>query len=214
MNNTLYLASQSSARHKLLTQAKIPFIVVPTTVCEEEAEVSGTVHEQVQALAEYKHDGIDVPAIVAHHSPDKARPLFFVSGDTLIAGVENGRLYGKPRNRAHAIEMIREIAQQQVDVVTGMCLSVWQYNPTTQQWQQSLRETWQAGARATFIIEDDMIDEYLSACPAAMLACGATVVEEIGIRGFSEMSGSYSGTLGIDIFGLYRRLKKHGFWHY
>ena len=214
VNNTLYLASQSSARHRLLTQAKIPFLVVPTGVVEEEAEVSGSVHEQVCALADYKHSGIDVAAVTALHQPDKARPLFFLSADTLIAGVNNGALYGKPRNREHAAKMLGEIAQQEIDVVTGMALSVWQYSSTTHRWENMHNETWHAGARARFSIEDDMIDEYFAACPFAMFACGATVVEEIGIRGFSDLNGSYSGALGIDIYGLYQRLKKHGFWHY
>lgn len=212
MSNILYLGSQSSARHILLHQAAIPFLVIPITVVEEEAEVTGTVEQQVEALAAYKHSGIDVAAVVAQHKPSYDKPLFFLTADTLIAGRDNGRLYGKPRDRAHAAEMVREIAQQDVDVVTGMCLSVYRYDQSTKEWKQHAYETWHAGAICRFAVDDDMVEEYLDNCPAAMLACGATVIEEIGIRYFATINGSYTGTLGIDLYSLNKQLRNHGFW--
>lgn len=212
MSSVLYLGSQSSARHILLRQAAIPFVVVPLTVQEEDATVSGSVAEQVEALAAYKHSGLDLDALVAAHQPDKNQPLFFLTADTLIAGGENNCIYGKPQNKDHAAQMIREIAAQEIDIVTGMCLSIYRYNQSERRWTQDVHELWHAGARAVFAVDEDMIETYLASCPAAMLACGATVIEEIGIRYFRSINGSYTGALGIDLFTLNQRLKKFGFF--
>ena len=95
--NVLYVGSQSQARHALLKQAQIPFKVVELSVCEEDAEVSGNLQQQVRALAQYKHIGIDVPALITAHEESK-KPIFLLTADTLIAGCNDGLLYGKPRD--------------------------------------------------------------------------------------------------------------------
>lgn len=207
LGNTLYLASQSIARHRLLTQAQIPYVIVSTSVCEEEAQVSGSVYEQVQALAEYKHTGIDVEAVAKKHGTDT--PLFFLTADTLIYGQDSKTLYGKPRDRAHAVEMLHEIADQDIVIATGMCLSVYTYEGD--QWKCSAYEVWDARANARFAVDAAGMDQYLDECPAAMYACGATVIEEIGIRYFESLDGSFTGALGLDLFTLCKLLERHQF---
>lgn len=209
--NTLYLGSQSVARHTLLRQAHIPFTIIPVSVCEEEHVVTGTVQEQVSALAEFKHTGIEVANVVAEYQPPIDTPLFFLTADSLIQGCDNKRIYGKPRDRAHAVEMIREIATQEIIISTGMCLSVWHYNEA-QAWHCAAHEVWHADAYSGFRVSGDDIDEYLEKCPTAMLACGATVIEEIGIRSFTHLKGSYTGALGIDLYTLHQQLKRFGFY--
>lgn len=208
MSNTLYLASQSIARHRLLTQAQIPYVVIPINVCEEEAVVSGSVYDQVKALAEYKHSGIDVAAVAKKHDRDK--PLFFLASDTLIYGQDSKTLYGKPRDGEHARDMLREIAQQEIVIATGMCLSV--YVHTNGTWDRTAYEVWDARAGARFAVDEQSLDTYMNACPAAMYACGATVIEEIGIRYFESLDGSFTGALGLDLFALCKVLKKYSFW--
>jgi predicted house-cleaning NTP pyrophosphatase (Maf/HAM1 superfamily) len=210
--NFLYCASQSQARHALLQRSEIPFIVIGITVREEDAQVSGTVQEQVAAIAQYKHTGIDVAAVVRQQTAQTGR-LYFLTADTLIAGVENGMIYGKPRSYAHAIEMVQQISRQEIIVATGMCLSVWEYDKMTGQCDQLSSETWVADALAEFSVPDAEITHYLASCPVAMQGCGATVVDGIGILYFKSIRGSYSGTLGLDMFGLRLRLQRQGFYH-
>jgi predicted house-cleaning NTP pyrophosphatase (Maf/HAM1 superfamily) len=209
--NFLYCASQSQARHALLQRSEIPFIVIGITVREEDAQVSGTVQEQVAAIAEYKHSGIDVAAVVRQQTAQTGR-LYFLTADTLIAGVDTGMIYGKPRSHAHAIEMVQQISRQEIIVATGMCLSVWEYDQITGRCDQLSSETWVADALAEFSVPDSEIEHYLSACPVAMQGCGATVVDGIGILYFKSIRGSYSGTLGLDMFGLRLRLNRQGFY--
>ena len=210
-NKKIYCASQSQARHDLLRHAKIPFVVVDIAVNEEDAVVSGTVQEQVAALAQYKHTGIQVSLIARRESITQGR-LYFVTADTLIAGVTNGKIYGKPRNRAHAIEMVAQISSQEIIVATGMCLSVWEYDAVRGEWCCVANDTWVADARAEFFVPEGEIEQYLDACPIAMKGCGATVIDGIGISYFKSIHGSYTGTLGLDMFGLHTRLVAYGFY--
>ena len=209
--NRLYCASQSQARHELLQHGQIPFVVIKTSVVEEEAEVSGTVQEQVTALAEYKHSGIEVADIVLKQTKSKGR-LYFVTADTLIAGTHDGIVYGKTANRQHALAMIYQISRQEIIIATGMCLSVWDYDTETGLCERVAYETWVAQARAEYIVPDDEREYYLDACPIAMKGCGAAVIDGIGITYFKSIYGSYTGALGLDMYELSRRLTNYGFF--
>jgi len=208
--NVLYCASQSAARHALLQQAEIAFKVIPIEVCEEDAFVEGTVQEQVQKLAQYKHIGINVPALIEAHEQSK-EPIFLLTADTLIAGVTDGVIYGKPRDRAEGAEMIKAISRQEIVVATGMCLSVWLYHPEEEGWYNPVFETMVADAQAEFFVPDDEIEHYFDRCPMALRGCGATAVDGVGITYFKSLKGSYTAALGLDMFTLRQFLTKNKF---
>ena len=208
--SVLYCASQSAARHALLQQAEIAFKVIPIDVCEEDAEVEGSVQEQVMKLAQYKHIGINVPAIIEAHEESKA-PIYLLTADTLIAGLTDGVIYGKPQDRGDAAQMIKAISRQDIVVATGMCFSVWLYHPEEEGWYNPVFETWSVDAKAEFFVPDDEIEHYFDRCPMALKGCGATAVDGVGITYFKSLHGSYTGALGLDMFSLRQLLKKHGF---
>lgn len=209
-NNVLYCASQSQARHALLKQAGIPFKVIDINVCEDDADAVGSVQEQVKKIAQYKHIGIDVPALILAHEESK-KPIYLLTADTMIAGLRDGQLYGKPRDKAHAIDMLTKISQQEIVVATGMCLSIWKYHEEEEGWYNPVFESWVAQATAEFYVPTHEIEEYLNACPVAMAACAATAVEGLGIAYFKAMNGSYTGVLGLDMYELRKLLTTHGF---
>jgi septum formation protein len=201
----LYLGSQSAARHELLRHAQIPFEIVTISVVEEEAEVAGDVYARVKALSEYKHSGVDHAAILARH--EGSSPAFFLTADTLISGVLDGVVYGKPKDHADAKKMLASIGSQEIIIATGMTLAVWHNDGG--QWLERVRDTWTASAIAQFSVPSSDVDEYLAACPGALYACGASVIEAHGIRYFKTLSGSYSGALGLDVAGLYERMNAY-----
>lgn len=207
----MYCASQSQARHELLAHAQIPFVVIKTSVIEEDEVVTGTVQEQVAALAAFKHSGISVAECAVQQSHSTGR-LYFVTADTLIGGVNNRNVYGKPINRQHAIEMLQEISRQEIIIATGMCVSMWEFDTQQGAYTCITQDTWVAQARAEYVIPDAEIESYLDACPLAMKGCGAAVIDGVGISYFKSINGSYTGALGLDMFGLRQWLMKNGFY--
>lgn len=208
--NILYCGSQSSSRQELLKQAGIPFKVVALSVEESEAEPTGTLADQVLFLAKYKHIGVDVPGLILAHEESKS-PIYILTADTMIQGVADGVIYGKPQDVVHAAAMLRAVARQEIRIVTGMCLSVWKYHVEEEGWYNATYDAWVSESNASFIVPDTAIDEYLAECPWALRACAGTAVEGRGQRYFKSLHGSYTGALGLDIFSLWQRLQAQGF---
>jgi len=209
--NLLYCASQSYARHELLTQAQIPFKVISISVEEEDAQPEGSVEQQVEFLAKFKHIGVDVPALIEAHEESK-KPIYILTADTLIAGSVDGILYGKPKDYDDARAMLRAVSSQDIIVATGMCFSVWQYHAEEEGWYNPIFTSWACKNVARYSIPDDEIEAYLARCPVALKACASTAIEGIGSRYFHSLKGSYSSVVGLDIPGLHKRLKESGFY--
>jgi len=206
----LYCASQSSTRHTLLRDAGISFKVIPISVDEEDADATGSASQRAVQIAQYKHIGIDVPALIAAHEESK-EAIFLLSVDTIIQGLADGQQFTKPTSREHAIAMLRAISSQETLVATGMCLSVWQYNEQEEGWYSAAFEAWVCETRIIFSVPDNEIDWYFEHHPIAFKACGATAGEGRGALYFKHINGSYSGALGLDLYSLRERLLKYGF---
>lgn len=209
--SVLYCGTQSTTRHNLLRLAEIPFKVVELSVCEEDALVRGTTAaERAMEIAQYKHIGLDVPALILAHEESK-EPIFLLTADTVIQGVVDGYFFAKPESLEQARELIQKISSQEIIVATGMSLSVWQYHPEEEGWYNSFHETWVSEIHAQFNVPSDEVEYYFARHPIALRACGAAAGEDFGMRYFKSLNGSYSGALGLDIYSLYHRLKKLGF---
>lgn len=205
MNYFIYLASQSYSRHKLLTDAHMPFATIEQTADEESVAHDSDSKKYVQAIARAKMATIDWQMVADGHETDET--LFFVTGDTLICTSRDQKLLGKPRNRAHAREMLEEMGNQEIDVWSGMCVRV--VKKSGEQWQVVADEKRLTGARIAYHVPADMIDHYLDTTPVAMTACGAAVVEGSGMQFFKEINGSFSATMGLDIWELAQIVRKY-----
>jgi nucleoside triphosphate pyrophosphatase len=102
----LILASQSPQRRAILEQLGIAFSVVVPDV--EELE-SGPPHEVVVENAYRKAAAV---------GSGESLPVLGV--DTVVT--LGARIYGKPRDAAHAAEMLAELAGRSHVVVSGVCL--------------------------------------------------------------------------------------------
>ena len=103
----LILASTSPQRRAILEQLRIPFRVVTPTYVEADAP------------------GVDPRELVERHAEGKARSVR--PQEELVLGVDtavvlDGRMFGKPRNRDEAGEMLRALSAQTHTVVSGLCL--------------------------------------------------------------------------------------------
>lgn len=108
----LYLASQSPRRHSLLRDLGVPFQVVAAEVCEQMAGEAAAVLAERNALAK----------VEAARLPEEAAAGSFVLGtDTLVT--VGGRVLGKPGSATAASEMLRMLAGQTHEVVSGVALA-------------------------------------------------------------------------------------------
>ena len=205
MNYFIYLASQSYSRHKLLTDACMPFATIPQTADEGAVPYDSDPQKYVLAIARAKMATVAWQAAAKGNEADVT--LFFVTGDTLICTARDKRLLGKPRDRAHAQQMLHEIGDQEIDVWSGMCVRV--VKKIKNKWSRVVDEEVSSGARITYQVPDDMINEYLDNTPIAMSACGAAVVEEGGMQFFKSINGSFSATMGLDVWELGRIVRKY-----
>lgn len=107
----LYLASGSPRRRELLTLLDIPFEVLKTEV-EEQRRLEESAQEYVQRLAQ---DKARAGVMVA------PRDLPVLGADTIV--VLNGQVLEKPRDKAHAQEILSALSGQQHQVITAVSLA-------------------------------------------------------------------------------------------
>jgi septum formation protein len=104
----LLLASRSPQRRAILEQLAVPFEAV---VPQYDEELTGA----------------DPVAEVERHAQGKARSVAGIAGDRPVLGVDtevvlDGRVYGKPGDKAEAEAMLEELSGRTHEVVSGLCL--------------------------------------------------------------------------------------------
>ncbi|CFQ66721.1 Maf family protein [Yersinia alsatica] len=107
----LYLASGSPRRRELLTLLGVPFEVLKTEV-EEQRHPEESAQEYVRRLAEDKaRAGVRVAP----------QDLPVLGADTIV--VLNGQVLEKPRDKAHAQQILSALSGQQHQVITAVSLA-------------------------------------------------------------------------------------------
>jgi septum formation protein len=109
----IVLASASPRRSRLLADAGISIEIVPADIDETELPGEGPV-EMAERLAREK--ALAVAARLAH---TPGRPV--LAADTIV--VLRDRVLGKPRDAAHAVELLTRLVGQAHEVITGVCLA-------------------------------------------------------------------------------------------
>jgi septum formation protein len=105
----MILASESPRRRELLAAVGVPFRVVPSGV--DEIPLPGESPSRFVRRA-----ALDKGEEVALLHPSS----FVLSADTIV--VADGRILGKPRDRAEARRMLSRLAGREHKVYTGVCL--------------------------------------------------------------------------------------------
>ncbi len=205
MIDTLFLCSSSSIRQKLLTDAQIPFRCIAHNADETTIPFTGSLDTFVINIAQKKLESID-PQNIQHISNET---LFLLSADTLVQGTISKKIYGKPENMTQARQIISEISQESLHVITGCALA--RYQKKNLQWIQTEMVLFSAGARISFIIPQEEIELYLKRSPHALHAAGATTIENYGALYLQSIQGSYSAVMGLPLFELKEELKKLNF---
>lgn len=187
----IYLASASPRRQELLRQAGIGCEVLPSNIHEE--------RQAGEAPADYvRRVAADKARHVARLVRERGLPVRPVLGaDTEV--VADSDVLGKPRDRAHAADMLRRLAGRTHAVLTALCL----VTPAGE--HVALSES-----RVTFApLTAVEIARYLDSGEADDKA-GGYAIQGRAATFIARLEGSYSGVMGLPLYELNEILKRTG----
>lgn len=200
----LLLASQSPTRQLLLREAQIPFVSVGHSALEV-AGTSSNLDERVMQIAHEKVEAVIIPDSVRCEGCS----FFVLSADTLVMD-GNGKIYGKPRDRAQAFAMLKAQADFGSIVSTGFCCRRCRWEQGGLIVEQHIEQA--VSGRIMYAFSDDLINRYLDALSDYRGYAGALTLEGYGAQFVREIHGSYTGLLGLPLVEVREALKTLGFW--
>jgi septum formation protein len=190
----VYLASASPRRRELLQQIGVSFQVVHTTV--DEAVRSGEPpRTYVARLAAAKAD-----SGWEGRPPAGMAPV--LAADTAV--VLNGRILGKPRDRADALDMLGRLSGRTHEVLTAVALR-------TAQGLTSRISRSEVTLRVIAAAEAAAYWETGEPCDKA----GGYAIQGRAATFIADLHGSYSGVMGLPLFEAAQLLELAGVpcWH-
>jgi septum formation protein len=191
----LLLASKSAARQRLLAAAGIPFEVCAAAIDERAIE------------APLVASGAEAGAVALHLSRAKALHVSAKRPGRLVTGADqtlcfDGRVLGKPANRAAAVAQIAALSGRTHELCSGCC--VVRENTV-------LFETVCVAGLTCRKLSPAFIETYVAQAGNSILSsAGAYQLEGLGIHLFDAIEGDHSTILGLPLLPLLKFLREEG----
>lgn len=182
----ILLGSQSPRRKELLSGLNLKFDV-------KVIDVEETYPGQLV--------GVDIPMYLAKKKADAYLSqmddkTLLITADTIVW--HEGKVFGKPTDKAEAVRMLKSISGKTHQVITGVCI-----NSLTR------RKTFHVISEVRFSrLTSDEIEYYLANYKPYDKAGSYGVQEWIGFVGVEHIDGSYFNVMGLPVQRLYTELKK------
>ncbi len=190
----LILASASPRRSELLECADIPFVVRSADV--EEISDSDDPADYAEEVSRMKAE-----AVAAQISCEEGEETVILGADTVVS-VE-GRILGKPKDEAEALEMLKQIQGGTHKVITGVTLCVRSKNGLNS------RTFHEATSVSVYPISDEQLKKYI-ATGEPMDKAGAYAIQGRFSRYIRHIKGDYSNVVGLPIGHVFKELKNLG----
>jgi septum formation protein len=188
----IILASSSSRRAEILREAGIAFEICATQI-DETALAGETAHSMVARLAEAKARAAAAQLDVG------ARDCIIVGADTTVELA--GEIFGKPRDSAHAREMLASLSGRTHHVLTGLFLL---------RLPGGASKTAVETSAVTFApLTEEEIDAYV-ATGEPLGKAGGYAIQGLGGRYIPRIEGCYFGVVGLPLARLYALLRELG----
>lgn len=192
MNMKVILASGSPRRKELL-KLVLPEYEIKVSDIEEILEEGLTPYEQAARLSYMKAKDIF----------EKTQGNRIVIGsDTMV--VKNNKIYGKPKDKEDAKNMIKELLKgdRSHEVVTGLSVLI---QKDTEYIEEKIYDV----AKVYFKeISDEEIERWIDTGKALDKAGAYALQEEFGVF-VEKIEGNYNTVVGLPIHRLYDVLKEH-----
>lgn len=183
VNYEIILASQSPRRRELLTLANIPHRVV-SIECDEVYPLELAVENVPEYLAELKANAYN--GLVENQ--------LLITADTVV--ILNDRIYGKPKDRDDAVNMLSLLQGNTHTVITGVCLK------TT-----ARKKIFAVETNVTFYpLERSQLEFYVDNYKPYDKAGSYAVQEWIGVHGIKQIDGDYFNVMGLPVSRMVREL--------
>lgn len=191
MDYKIILASGSPRRKELLEQMGASFEIKVSQ--KEEVITSTNPKEVVKELSMMKAQDIaetvDGPAVI-------------IGADTVVA--HEGKILGKPKDKADAVRMVSGLAGDEHHVYTGVCLLIKEEDGTVRD------ITFAEGTKVSvYGMTEKEIEDYVDS-GEPMDKAGAYAIQGLFAPFIKEISGDYYNIVGLPIAGIYQRLKEEG----
>jgi len=178
------LASASPRRRELLNLVGIGHEVCPANI--DETYLPGELpRAHAERLAREKALAIDAPDAVT------------IGSDTIV--VVDGLVLGKPRDRAHAAEMLRQLSGRSHIVMTGVAA----------RWRGELASGLEEVGVTFRQLSDDEIERYIDT-GEPMDKAGAYGIQGFGATIVDRVDGDYFAVMGLPLNLLVRLLRSLG----
>ncbi len=141
---------------------------------------------------------LDVAVYIAQKKADafeSEKDGVILTSDTVV--LWNGRILGKPVDRADAIQMLTEMNAEMHQVITGVCLK-------TEEETISFSETTEVYFRK---LDPEEITFYIDEYQPYDKAGAYGIQEWIGLVAIEKIVGSYTNVMGLPTEKLYEKLK-------
>ena len=192
MPNTIYLASASPRRREILVSLGFQPVLM-TAETDETALPGEVVADYVVRMARQKNAAARQLAV--QRGLALAQPL--LSADTVVA-LDNAIL-GKPRDAAHARELLESLSGREHQVWTAVCVSLGGQTLEAAQRSDVRFKELSAQEIAAYIASGEPLDK-----------AGAYGIQGIGGVFVAHLSGSFSGVMGLPVFETVQLLRQLG----
>lgn len=187
-NRRIVLGSQSPRRIHLLEQ----LLGIPITVRPADIEEVYPDYLPVEEVASYLAT-LKAQALV----PSLASDEVLITADTMV--LLDGKLIGKPSDRAQAQDILRQLSGRANIVLTGYAIT-----DASGRFKSGV-----AQSQISFgILEDEDIEYYLSCCDVLDKAGAYGIQDWIGLVAVEDIQGSYNNIIGLPTALIYKDLKE------
>ncbi len=194
----LILASASPRRRQILADAGVPFTPGAPYEVEETYPADLPAEKVAEFLAALKSDAY--PATLA---PTE----ILLTADTTV--VLDGRVLGKPRDRAEAVEMLGQLSGRVHKVITGVVLRSGSHDESSCNDIRNRRSEFSAESSVRFRpLTPEEIEFYVDTHHPMDKAGAYGIQEWIGYVGIEGIEGSFYNVMGLPIQMIYQKLEQ------
>lgn len=184
-NYHIILASQSLRRQELLKGLQLPFSV-QSVHCEEDYPKTLPKEDIPIFLAQLKAN--------AFSENELKENTLIITADTIV--LLHDKVFGKPKTREEAIQMLQQLSENRHTVITGVCITT-----------KNKQKTFSVKSNVQFkSLTLEEIEYYVDTFQPFDKAGAYGVQEWIGYIGISHIDGSYFNVMGLPVQRLYEEL--------